>query len=78
MNKPEATVTVTEPESNQLEVRFGGGMELQNLHNSALYCMHNPDVKLDRELWQAARNYLLNLFISATDVLGKPIGGHDE
>jgi hypothetical protein len=76
MSKPDATVS--EIGSNNLEVKFGGGMELQNLHNSALYCMHNPDVKLDRELWQAARNYLLNLFISATDALCKPIGGKDD
>ena len=75
MSKPDG---IAEVQGEQLEVRFGGGMELQNLHNSALYCMHNPDVKLDRELWGAARNYLLNLFISATDGLGKPIGGKNE
>jgi hypothetical protein len=69
---------VVESNGDIVNVKFGGGMELQNLHNSALYCMHNPDVKLDRELWHAARNYLLNLFISATDALCKPIGGKDE
>lgn len=75
MTEEDGTIQVGDDIVN---VKFGGGMELQNLHNSALYCMHDPDVKNDRELWHAARNYLLNLFIKATDALGEPIGGKND
>lgn len=75
MSKPDGVV---ENESDgTVNVRFGGGMELQQLHNTAVSILFNCD-KYPKELSQAAHNYLLNLFISATDALGKPIGGNYE
>ena len=47
------------------------GMERQNLHSSALLCLYHPPLTQDKELYSAARTYLINLFIAATNDLGK-------
>ena len=74
MSKPDG---ISEVQGEQLEVRFGGGMELQGLHNTALSILYNQD-RYSKELWQAARNYLQNLLIHATDELCKPVGGQND
>jgi hypothetical protein len=74
MSKPDVSVEI---ESEKMSVSFGGGMELQGLHNTALSVIYNKE-RYDRELFMAAQNYLRNLLIYASDALGKPIGGkHD-
>ena len=74
MNKPDG---IAEVNSEQLEVRFGGGMELQGLHNTALSILYNQE-RYSKELFHAAGNYLQNLLIHATDELCKPIGGKND
>ena len=50
------------------------GMELQNLHNTALSILYDAE-RYPKDLALAAGSYLHNLLIHATDSLSKPIGG---
>ena len=75
MSKPDGTV---ENESDgSVNVKFGGGMELQNLHNTALSILYNAE-RYPKDLALAAGIYLHNLLIHATDDLCKPIGGKND
>ena len=74
MGKSEASV---ELQGETMQVRFGGGMELQNLHNTALSIIYNVE-RYPKDLVLAAGSYLHNLLIHATDDLCKPIGGKND
>lgn len=75
MSKPDGVVENVSGEL--LNVKFGGGMELQNLHNTALSILYNAE-RYPRDLTLAAGSYLHNLLIHATDDLCKPIGGKND